>query len=125
MKVESIESILQYLWPALSDNQSWKLFFVFFLSGRLRQVLLYVVFKVPPTAKVKIETGPQLSLIRQTGETWDPTFHPKFTKRVVYPLQHTPPFYNILRNLSVNRYNGIKQYFLTVSVFIQKSILFL
>ena len=46
MKVESITecspwSILQYLWPALSDNQSWKLIFVFFLSGHLRQVLLY------------------------------------------------------------------------------------
>ena len=86
MKVESIARILQYLWPALSDNQSWKLFFVFFLSGCLRQVLLYVVLKVPPTAKVKIETGPQLSLIQQTGETGDPIVHPKFTKRVVYPL---------------------------------------
>ena len=39
MKVESIAecspwSILQYFWPAFSDNWS-------FLSGRLRQVLLY------------------------------------------------------------------------------------
>ena len=44
MKVESIAecskgSILQYIWPALRDNQCWKPF-VFFLSGRLRQVLL-------------------------------------------------------------------------------------
>ena len=43
MKVKSIAecspwSILQYFWPALSDNQSWKPVFVFFLSGRLRQV---------------------------------------------------------------------------------------
>ena len=50
MKVESIAecspwSILQYFWPALSDNRSWKSFFVFFLSGRLRQVLLYVFFQ--------------------------------------------------------------------------------
>ena len=48
MKVESIAecspwSILQYFWPALSDDRSWKPIMVFFLSGRLRQVLLYVV----------------------------------------------------------------------------------
>ena len=47
MKVESIAecskgSILQYFWPVLSDNRSWKTILVFFLSGRLRQVLLYV-----------------------------------------------------------------------------------
>ena len=47
MKVESIAecspwSILQYFWPALSDNRSWKPILVFFLSGRLRQVLLYL-----------------------------------------------------------------------------------
>ena len=45
MKVESIAecsiwSILQYFWPALSDNQSWKTILVFILSGRLRQILL-------------------------------------------------------------------------------------
>ena len=47
MKVESIAecypwSILQYFWPALSDDWYWKPFFLFFLSGRLRQGLLYV-----------------------------------------------------------------------------------
>ena len=46
MQVKSIAEcslwrILQYFWPALSDNRSWKQIFVFFLSGRLRQVLLY------------------------------------------------------------------------------------
>ena len=46
MKVESIAecsswSILQYFWPELIDNRSWKPVLVFFLSGRLRQVLLY------------------------------------------------------------------------------------
>ena len=45
MKVESIAecscwSILQYFWPSLSDNRSWKLFLVFFFSGRLKQVLM-------------------------------------------------------------------------------------
>ena len=35
-------SILQYFWPALSNNRSLKLILVFFLSGRLRQVLLYI-----------------------------------------------------------------------------------
>ena len=45
MKVENIAeyspwSILQYFWPALSDNQYWKPILVFFLSGRLRQDLL-------------------------------------------------------------------------------------
>ena len=47
MKVESIAecslwSILQYLWPALSDNRSWKPIFGIFESGRFTQVLLYV-----------------------------------------------------------------------------------
>ena len=51
MKVESIAeyspwSILQYFWTALSDNRSWKPILVFFLSGRLRQVLLYVQIRV-------------------------------------------------------------------------------
>ena len=46
MKVESIAecspwSILQYFWPALRDNRSWKPILIFFLSGCLRQVLLY------------------------------------------------------------------------------------
>ena len=40
MKVESVAECSP--WPALSDNWSWNQFFVFFLSGRLRQVLLYV-----------------------------------------------------------------------------------
>ena len=31
-------------WPALSNNHSWKPIFVFFLSGRLRQVLLYMYY---------------------------------------------------------------------------------
>ena len=43
VKVKSIAecspwSILQYFLPALTDNQ----FLVFFLSGRLRQVLLFI-----------------------------------------------------------------------------------
>ena len=51
MKVESIAecfhwSILQYFWPALSDNWYWKPILVFFLSGRLKQVLLYHVFLI-------------------------------------------------------------------------------
>ena len=46
MKVESIAecspwSILQYFWPALSDNWSWKPIFVLYESGRFTQVLLY------------------------------------------------------------------------------------
>ena len=48
MKVESIAecspwSILQYFWPSLSGNQPWKPFLFFFLSGHLRQVLLYIL----------------------------------------------------------------------------------
>ena len=48
MKVKSIAecshwSILQYFWPALSDNWSWKPFLGIFESGRFRQVLLYQV----------------------------------------------------------------------------------
>ena len=49
MKVKSIAecslwSILQYFWPALSDNWSWKPIFGLFESGRFTQVLLYVNF---------------------------------------------------------------------------------
>ena len=49
MKVESIAecspwSILQYFRPALSETQSSTPYFVFFMSGRLRQVLLYSSF---------------------------------------------------------------------------------
>ena len=44
MKVESISecswSILQYFWPALSNNWSRKPIFGLFESGRFRQVLL-------------------------------------------------------------------------------------
>ena len=46
MKVESIAecslwSILQYFWPALSDNWAWKPILGVFESGHYRQVLLY------------------------------------------------------------------------------------
>ena len=44
MKVESIaecSSILQYFWPALSENWSWKPISGLFESGRYTQVLLY------------------------------------------------------------------------------------
>ena len=49
MQVESIAecspwSILQYFWPALSDNWSWKPIFGLFESGRLRPVLLYETY---------------------------------------------------------------------------------
>ena len=36
-----LSSILQYFWPALSDNWSWKSIFGLFESGRFTQVLLY------------------------------------------------------------------------------------
>ena len=47
MKVESIAecsvwSILQYFWPALSDNLSWKPILGLFESDSFTQVLLYV-----------------------------------------------------------------------------------
>ena len=46
MNVESIAEcspwcILQYFWPALSNNWSWKQILGLFESGHLRQVLLY------------------------------------------------------------------------------------
>ena len=49
MKFESIAeyspwSILQYFWPALSDNWSWKPIRGLFETGRPTQVLLYVFF---------------------------------------------------------------------------------
>ena len=47
MKVKSIAecspwSILQYFWPALSNNRNEKPILVVNLSGPLRQVLLYI-----------------------------------------------------------------------------------
>ena len=47
IKVECIAecspwSILQYFWPALSDNEFWKTSFDLSESGRFTQVLLYV-----------------------------------------------------------------------------------
>ena len=49
MKVKSIAecskwSILQYFWPALSNNWSWKPFFGLFVSGRFTQVLRIAIF---------------------------------------------------------------------------------
>ena len=49
MKVESIAecstwSILQYFWPALSDNGSWKPIFGLFESGHFTQALVYSFF---------------------------------------------------------------------------------
>ena len=51
MKVKSIAecskgSILQYFWPALSDNWSWKPVFGVFKSGHFTQVLLYTLLSV-------------------------------------------------------------------------------
>ena len=48
MKVKSIAecstwSILQFFWPALSNNWSWKPIFCLFESGRFTQILLYTV----------------------------------------------------------------------------------
>ena len=47
MKVESIAecskgSILQYFWPSLKDNWSWKLILVFLRVARFTQVFLYL-----------------------------------------------------------------------------------
>ena len=38
-----------------------------------------------------METGPQLSLIRQTGEAGDRTYQPWITRQVVYPLHPGGP----------------------------------
>ena len=53
LKVESIAecskgSILQYFWPALSDNRYWMPILVFFFSGHLEQVLQYNLFPWTP-----------------------------------------------------------------------------
>ena len=77
MKVESIAecspwSILQYFWPALIDNLSWKLILVFFRSGRLRQVLLYLLYSLIFISHLQISVIPQESVSSTeavTGET--------------------------------------------------------
>ena len=51
MKVESIVeyspwSILQYFWPALSNNWSWKPIFGLFESGHFTEVLLYIGIRI-------------------------------------------------------------------------------
>ena len=38
----SKSSILQYFWPALSDDLVWKPIFSLFVSGPFTQVLLYI-----------------------------------------------------------------------------------
>ena len=53
IKVESIAecspwSILQYFWPTLSDNWSWKPIFRLFESGRFTQVLQYKINHTQP-----------------------------------------------------------------------------
>ena len=57
MKIESIVdvpwSIMQYLRPALRYNLSWNQSLVFFLSGRLRQVLLYIPENVADTKSIR------------------------------------------------------------------------
>ena len=37
-----VESILQYFWPALSNNWYWKTIFGYFENGHFTQVLLYM-----------------------------------------------------------------------------------
>ena len=48
------ESILQYFWPALSDNRSSNPILVLFWSGRLRQVLLYVYDSLASTQEISV-----------------------------------------------------------------------
>ena len=48
----------------------------------------FVVFNVPPTAKVIWRRGQSFSLIRQTGEAGNRTCDPWFTRQAVYPLHH-------------------------------------
>ena len=61
-------SILQYFWPGLSENRSWKPILVFFLRGCLRQVLLYSILdqgwhhitrlgNMVPTHKTRVYPG--------------------------------------------------------------------
>ena len=76
MKVESIAewSILQYFWPTLSDNWSWKPIFKLFESGNFTQVLLYDLgFKVhgQKILKLSVWFATQHSLLK--------TFFFKFT----------------------------------------------
>ena len=48
--------ILQYFWPALSDDRSYKTNFGhLLLSGRLRQVLLYVHVLAPSLAACTVD----------------------------------------------------------------------
>ena len=49
MKVESLQNaplILQYFWPALSDNWSWKTILGLFESGCFTQGLLYICMHI-------------------------------------------------------------------------------
>ena len=60
VKVESIAEcspwgILQYFWPALRDNWSWKAIFGLFESGRFTQVLLYMCWALKRTVLLSCE----------------------------------------------------------------------
>ena len=59
-------SILQYFWPALSDNRYWN-FFDLLLSGRLRQVKLYSVFIYSEPASAEDTTKKKVSSAAPTS----------------------------------------------------------
>ena len=75
MKVKSIAecspwSILQYFWPALSDNWSWKPIFGLSENGHFTQVLLYktcVMAAQKDTTKIII-TNDSLMLVKSIAE---------------------------------------------------------
>ena len=77
MQVESIAecspwSILQYFWPALSANWSWKPIFGLFESGRFTQVLLYIhnfILKQFVYLDVWVLSGFSFWHLELTGET--------------------------------------------------------
>ena len=83
MKVKSIAecfgwSILQYFWPALSYNWSWKPFFGLFESGCFTQVLLYMAAVIHLDVPYGVIYVSQY-LTRETmciGETFLATYKP-------------------------------------------------
>ena len=64
MKVESIESILQYFWPAIINDRFWKpIFGSYFYNGHIRQVYCTYYFGIE-FAKRRIKSGVFIIFIR-------------------------------------------------------------
>ena len=91
MKVESIAecslwSILQYFWPALIDNWSWKPIFGLFESGCFTQVIMYITYAITQESFFLIYTENEVYHNSLCTNTWfsDNDFFVWYDKDLVF-----------------------------------------